>query len=1164
MKNLGYIKKYLFEIIKPQGIYQYFLIDELLTNNEQNFDDLAKKFKKKFDSDKNINKIKTVLMDAPLKTLSSHGIAKEERGKLIAQFELEPRSLIDSLHWVIEKSIEGYLYKPHLDEKIEFKDVISSLKKKHYAQKPQGKVIYRNANAIMWTLGYLLENRKKGKWVLTKNYAISALGFPKGPSTWSQYVRWLRWFGLTDRTLSSTQIKLNQAGEELLKFVESNFTVEELKSWSNDPIPTEIKEIYYNQLCSFDINSKGLKTDFTVGAKQIFILLNIAKDGKFFDIRDEESGTKEQKEIAFEYLDWPKDSKADFFGWWGKGMSDLGLVQLTGSFFELTDLGQKLIEDIREKHTSISTENEYKFSNRSFYFDTSPYISSEQIEKFCHEYNIQEHIVKDIVQSIEYGQKQIVLTGPPGTGKTYILDKITELFESNEQNKEFVQFHPSYGYEDFIEGLVPDNKNGNLVFENKDGSLKKFLKLNNEKIQKINFYLKNLEENSQTYNHQEIVHHALLRYDPFWEKLSVKDYHQEVIDSKGYTWWGKYYKSKRIISEEKVNIYKNQIKNNIPTYVYFLENKPGSDLYKSKLLDISDDFNSIDDENLPTYYRDAAKEECEVFFKINGFEKVDKDKTIEVLRKSSEPEKQGGVKNALRGSSSYLMVCEENISEKSQLAKDQDLLTGFSSPKILTEININELPEEAGVHLIYHENKLLYVGETGNTKRRITEHMRSHHSSGDTFIKHSQKKFGLDLSNDEDKSKFDQLRSNMTIIYKLTEEKETLKNVLIDELEPEFNQILASEKFENIISQALTNNPTKQPPSESFGETLFVIIDEINRGNLPRIFGELLNLFEYRDEEVTLQYSKSKFSLPSNLYFFGSMNTADRSIKGIDAALRRRFDFINVEPNYEILNKHLENKFSEVNNIAKGLNNLNQQLLKDLKDKSYLIGHTFFMSDQDQITIDEFKAIWNRKIYPQLEEYFFDEPSKLSNYKIENFWHVQFEKKSLNNNEKKYKLEILAKDLAEISPELKDEFNKIVNWSRNYKEFEIYLGRREKPSFKTGGGMFIYKKNLATEGRKERDKQYHFFRITGKGKFEIRLKDLYSSGFTRAPFDNQSFRDEFEKKLQDLFQINNIQIKDNFFKTPQPGISLESLVENNCVDQMLSIWDWVIMEIEKL
>ena len=111
--------------------------------------------------------------------------------------------------------------------------------------------------------------------------------------------------------------------------------------------------------------------------------------------------------------------------------------------------------------------------------------------------------------------------------------------------------------------------------------------------------------------------------------------------------------------------------------------------------------------------------------------------------------------------------------------------------------------------------------------------------------------------------------------------------------------------------------------------------------------------------------------------------------------------------------------------------------------------------------------------------------------------------------------------------------------------------------------MFIYKKNLETEGNKKRKNYYHLFRITGKGKFEFRLKDLYESKYTRAPFNKQNFRDEFEKKLQKLFQINNIQIEDDFFEKAYPGVPLESLVENNCVDQMLSIWDWVIMNIEE-
>ena len=156
------------------------------------------------------------------------------------------------------------------------------------------------------------------------------------------------------------------------------------------------------------------------------------------------------------------------------------------------------------------------------------------------------------------------------------------------------------------------------------------------------------------------------------------------------------------------------------------------------------------------------------------------------------------------------------------------------------------------------------------------------------------------------------LKTNISIWDKIKGQSQEKYGLVFIKTEQANNYKTSRKISENIISQVTTTNPNKQDLIESFGESLYVIIDEINRGNLPRIFGELLNLFEYRDEEVTLQYSKSKFSLPSNLYFFGSMNTADRSIKGIDAALRRRFDFINVEPNYEILNKHLESKFSKL------------------------------------------------------------------------------------------------------------------------------------------------------------------------------------------------------------------------------------------------------------
>src|SRR5262249_51864525 len=80
-----------------------------------------------------------------------------------------------------------------------------------------------------------------------------------------------------------------------------------------------------------------------------------------------------------------------------------------------------------------------------------------------------------------------------------------------------------------------------------------------------------------------------------------------------------------------------------------------------------------------------------------------------------------------------------------------------------------------------------------------------------------------------------------------------------------------------------------------------LLIDEINRGNLPRIFGELLYLLEYRDQELTLPYSRRGFRLPLNLYLLGTMNAADRSVALVDQALRRRFSFLEMPPDGEVL-----------------------------------------------------------------------------------------------------------------------------------------------------------------------------------------------------------------------------------------------------------------------
>jgi hypothetical protein len=161
-----------------------------------------------------------------------------------------------------------------------------------------------------------------------------------------------------------------------------------------------------------------------------------------------------------------------------------------------------------------------------------------------------------------------------------------------------------------------------------------------------------------------------------------------------------------------------------------------------------------------------------------------------------------------------------------------------------------------------------------------------------------------------------------------------------------------------------------------------VVIDEMNRANLPRVFGELMYLFEYRDRPVRLQYTP-QFSLPPNLGFIGTMNTADRSIRSIDAALRRRFDVFEFAPSKVILERFFARNPLHVPNLISGFEELNTALEGEL-DRHHTIGHTFFMkSGLDRRALI---AIWERKVYPLIEEYFFDQPDIAREFKFARFW----------------------------------------------------------------------------------------------------------------------------------------------------------------------------------
>ncbi|WP_345993218.1 AAA family ATPase [Sulfurimonas sp. HSL-1716] len=166
---------------------------------------------------------------------------------------------------------------------------------------------------------------------------------------------------------------------------------------------------------------------------------------------------------------------------------------------------------------------------------------------------------------------------------------------------------------------------------------------------------------------------------------------------------------------------------------------------------------------------------------------------------------------------------------------------------------------------------------------------------------------------------------------------------------------------------------------ENKQQNFYIVIDEINRGNISKIFGELITLIEEdkRDKyEVTLPYSKEPFKVPSNLYIIATMNSTDKSIATIDIALRRRFTFLKMKPKAELVKD---------DNAKKLFNELND-FIKEKLSEDYMLGHSYFMNIQNSEELDFVKEY---KIKPLLEEYFYadDESFKKALAILEN--HVE-------------------------------------------------------------------------------------------------------------------------------------------------------------------------------
>lgn len=185
--------------------------------------------------------------------------------------------------------------------------------------------------------------------------------------------------------------------------------------------------------------------------------------------------------------------------------------------------------------------------------------------------------------------------------------------------------------------------------------------------------------------------------------------------------------------------------------------------------------------------------------------------------------------------------------------------------------------------------------------------------------------------------------------------------------------------FRILDEVGVSETKTTYEPAKNF----VFIIDEINRGNISKIFGELITLIEDSKrigaaEELLLElpYSKKKFGVPNNVYIIGTMNTADRSIALMDTALRRRFKFTEMMPDSDVLNGIVVEADGEEIDIAKLLEIINKRI-EYLYDREHTIGHSFFIPLKDDPSIEVLADIFDKNVIPLLKEYFYEDYSKI-------------------------------------------------------------------------------------------------------------------------------------------------------------------------------------------
>ncbi len=429
--------------------------------------------------------------------------------------------------------------------------------------------------------------------------------------------------------------------------------------------------------------------------------------------------------------------------------------------------------------------------------------------------------------------------------------------------------------------------------------------------------------------------------------------HQEVADREGSVWWGKF--GDAGISQAKVDRLSGQIASRIPTHAY-LRGNDGS-FMRTRLLDVTNDPDVVDVRRMAGYY---AKDDCGAFVLITDFEPLNAQWALDHLLLASDPnpDKLAG---ALSNQTTPLFVYERSIPAEnldSVASAPRATPTGGSAPRLDELANqllwSREEVADLTDALAYSSDgsgglgQVILAGPPGTGKTWAASHTALFIAAGDPDLVRTV-----------------QLHPS----YGYEE--------FVEGVRPVARQ--GSVSFERVDGVVV------EMAHEFADRDRFVlVVDELNRANVPRVFGELFYLLEYRDHKIDLQYSKA-FQLPAGFSMIGTMNTADRSIRSIDTALRRRFEIFDCPPSEQILSRYQampENR-PQMTGLIEGFVALNGRLTDEL-DRHHTIGHTFFM--RRGFNTNDLRRVWNRQLRPLIEEYFFDQPDLAAKFTLDQFW----------------------------------------------------------------------------------------------------------------------------------------------------------------------------------